>query len=423
VSLFWKLAFKNLLRHRRRNLTTALAIIIGFSGLTLVGAFILRAKYARKAQTVHLNLSGHLQIHKQDGYKKFSVKPAKYVIDSDLDKKLTEVLASFKNQIDFEARFLTGTGLILKGEYSQPFQALGYEREIFLKAMNNAAVQRWAKDWINKSVREVTEADMANVQMISVTPKIGRILGTSISDSVQLMTRTMAGALNAADADIGMMHTTGIEFADDYSIQAALPKLQELLGTDGYQYKALYLKDGVDEKKLLADLEGQFAKEGLPFEVFHFTADGIGDVYNGVMSFLYVIGLFFFFLILCVVVLSISNTLAMGIVERAKELGCLKALGFSKESIVGLFVKEASWLAGGSLLIGLLFSQFVARLINFLDIRYNPPGVEGSMQFFLAPELSVYCVLAVLLFLASTVTAYIVSNRRLQMSSIQLLTE
>lgn len=431
MKLLWRLSYRNLFRNRRRSLTTGIAIVAGFVGLSLLGAYLFRVQKGLRTNAVYINLQGHLQIYKKDSIEKFSLTPKKYIIDSELDHKLNSLLQNYSEQIEFQSRFLSGSGLLMAKNISQPFLATGYEREVLEKALHHPDVKNWATDWSKLSSEGLNSEILNNKNVISITPRIAEIIGLPVNlknlnaeqKSVQLLTRTFENDLNAVDAELGLLHTTGVALAEDNSVQTSLKLLQDLMVTEGYQYRVLFLKDGSKAFALKDKLQKDFQSEGLPLEVIHFTEGDAGQFYVGTMNFLYVISSFFVFLICGMVILSIVNSLTLGILERTAELGTLKALGFSSSQIVGLFVREAVWLSGISIAIGLLLSQITARIVNNANIRFSPPGVEGNIQFFLDPEISLFFFLAIMLFAIVVITAFQVSRKKMQRTAIELLTE
>jgi putative ABC transport system permease protein len=431
MNLLWRLAFRNLFRNKRRSLTTGIAIAAGFIGLSLLGAYIFRVQKGLQANTVYLNLQGHLQIHRKGALDHFSLSPRKYLITPEMDAAVDQVLLTYQNQIQFQARFLTGSGLIVSEKTSQPFVATGFEREVLLKALNHSYVQRWAKSWSRFNPADLKAEILSEPLLISVTPRLAGILGrpkdlrnlSQEQKDIQLITRTYYNDLNAVNAELGLLHTTGVAMAEDTSTRMPLKLLQELMATESYQYRSLFLVDGSRAQGSKKKIQADFDRQNLDLEVFHFTDGPIGEFYVGTMNFLYVMGSFFVFLICGMVALSIVNSLTLGILERTKELGTLKALGFSSKKIVGLFVRETIWLSVISIGFGIVISQIVARVVNASNIRFTPPGIEGDIQFTLDPEIFLYLLLALVLLAIAVATADRVSKKKMQSSAIELLSE
>ena len=435
MSLVWRLAFRNLWRNPRRSFTTGMAILAGFVGLTLLSGYILRVREGLKASTVYINLQGHVQIHKLGGLERFAVTPKKYLIQPELDQALEKILATDEDDIQFQGKFLSGSGLIIADNLSQPFIARGAEAQVVELANHHPTVQTWARGWNKITERTLSAENLHNPQMISITKRMGQIIGrlkagqddfttlTSEQKNVQLVTRTFANDMNAVNAELGMMHTTGVALAEDTSLRAPLAMIQELMATDGYEYRAIFLKKPEMAFRFIDRVKRQIQEQKLPLEVFHFTEGSIGELYTGTMNFFFVMGSFFVALISGMVALSIVNSLTLGILERTREIGTLKALGFSRNQIVGLFVRETLWLVGLSLSLGLVISLVACSVINAAGIRFSPPGVEGEVNFELSADVTVFLLLAVVLSVIALATSALVSRGRLKKSAIGLLSD
>jgi putative ABC transport system permease protein len=72
------LAWRNLLRNRRRSLTTLLALVIGLGSILLFGGFSRYITYG--LQTGFVRQSGHLQIQRENHFLYGSGNPAAYGI-------------------------------------------------------------------------------------------------------------------------------------------------------------------------------------------------------------------------------------------------------------------------------------------------------------------------------------------------------
>src|SRR5438105_4097120 len=73
--LLWRIAWRNLLRHRKRNLTTALAIALGFAGVTVLGGYMIRMENYLSVQAIYLGHAGHLSIYSPKGLERALADP------------------------------------------------------------------------------------------------------------------------------------------------------------------------------------------------------------------------------------------------------------------------------------------------------------------------------------------------------------
>jgi putative ABC transport system permease protein len=78
-------------------------------------------------------------------------------------------------------------------------------------------------------------------------------------------------------------------------------------------------------------------------------------------------------MIAVIIIVSITNTLIMGILERTAEIGTLMALGQRRQQILRLFVTEGAFLGviGGT--AGLLLGWLLAIVVSTLGIPMPPP--------------------------------------------------
>jgi len=426
MNLFWKMALLNLRRNRRRSLATGSAIAAGFLGLSILGSYIYGLQMGMQANMVYLNLQGHIQIHKKDSFARFSITPKKYLLTPELDAQIDEALKPLARDIDFQGKFLTGSGLVISGTHSQPFLATGFDRETLRLAHDSPFVHQWGRMILSQ---QGVSGDFGTApDALSLTPRLAEILAlpegqAGIGQPLQLATTTFERDLNAAGAVLGGYHSTGIELAEDTSVRMSLPLLQNLLATDGYQWRSLFLHQGVDVHAFQKTLAARFAAMGLPLETWRFDQEGLGDFYLGSINFLVVMGFFFVVLICTMVALSIVNSLTLGILERTKELGTLKALGFSRAQIVGLFVREAVWLTAISMIFGFALSLVVSVLVNTFDIRFHPPNIEGEIRLMLQPNARLDILFCTCLLVIAAATAALVSNKKLKASAVKLLSD
>jgi putative ABC transport system permease protein len=104
-----------------------------------------------------------------------------------------------------------------------------------------------------------------------------------------------------------------------------------------------------------------------------------------------------------IIVLSISNTLVMSVLERTGEIGTLMALGLRRRKILQLFAAEGILLGliGGTL--GLLIGLALAHVLSAIGIPMPPP--PGMNRGFTGEILVTWPLAANAFILAATTTA------------------
>lgn len=429
--MMWKLAFRNLFRNKRRTVATGAAIVAGFTGLLLLGGYINRAEKGIKYQAIYLLYRGHISIFKKEGLQRFATKPSFYQLTEDNQKIIEEKLKKYSHEIEWAGKALTGSGLISNGEKSFPFMASGVDTVTLEKSIIHERVKEFARDFITADSDEFVKAIKKDPSSISITAKLGRLIGrqTPFRDlseeqkSVQLAGMDYYGDLNAVDVTLAASHTTGSAFLEDAGLIASFEYLQQLYNTQGAQYVMVYLINENQISKIVTGLNTVFKNENLPFEAFPFDDTGISPNYVGTMGFLYTMAGFFVFLICGAVALSIVNSLTMGIVERTREIGTFRAIGYKSSQISWMMTQESIWLCILGGFTGITLALIIVFIVNNLNITFNTPGVALPIQFILTVNATlVFTIIAAFLILVS-VTSYLVSHFKLKMKIVELLSD
>jgi len=158
---------------------------------------------------------------------------------------------------------------------------------------------------------------------------------SSNDPNVQLAGRTFQNNFSAIDAEIVGFYSSGLELLEESAAQLPLEALQKLYETEAVTKMAIYLPWDTPVEENAALLNSELKKAGLDLEVHHFKEFSVNPFYAGFMNLIYVMSAFFLTLAVCVVTLTVSDTMTMSVLERSKEIGTLRAVGFKKPPIRG----------------------------------------------------------------------------------------
>ena len=420
-----KLAYLNLFRNKRRTLSTALAICIGFIGLNLLGAYIFRVKKALDTTSVYSALHGHIKLFKRDSLVQFSLQPKKFIFEKPELDQVESLLAEFESDIDYVGKNINGSGLLSNGTMSHPVLFLSFEPEVYARSLLQPDVMNWGRDWVLPSQFKNVEIFRNNNEVMSVTPRIADIMSLkyplNTNESLQLAGRSLDGDLNAVNLELGAEHTTGMQFLEDTLVLVPLKKVQELLGTEGAESLSIYLKPKTELRSFKKHLDSRLDRLAFMTDSYFYYDEKINSVYLGTIGFLVVMGSFFVFLIGTAVSLSIVNSLTMGIIERTREIGTLFAVGFKRRDVTRLFILENVLLCLFSICVGILFSFLIASLVNSLDIRFTPPSVSGKIQFRLVWNFTIALWVSIFTLVLTAVSSAVVMRNKSKIKLIDLL--
>jgi len=441
---WWRIAARNLRRNWRRNVVTTTAIACGFAGLVLVAGYLRRVELYNATTAVYLAHAGHLSIYRKGGLERATFLPQRYAIDAKESARIGEILRRDPNVERF-AGYLEGVALVSNGCSSVPVIALGMEPEADHFVRHHPRVVRELPE-LAKPLRGVELAQAPPLlRGVSLSTGLAHRLSRSVRggnadanvdtrsksacdpagskrepSDVDVLGTTFDGSLAAFSGSVVGEHTTGQQQLDDSSLIVPLTTLQDFYATDGVTHLAVFLKDPRDLKKRAVELERALQGQGLALNVYPFDDERISLFYVGARDFLLVLSAFVGIVVFFVVVLSIVNTQTMTLLERSRELGALRSIGFTRAGVSRLFLREAALLAAIGLLFGGLLALVVALSVNGLNVRYTPPGIVGDMQLMLKPEFRAWWQYGAALFATVLVATRLVVRSRTKMRIAEL---
>lgn len=445
----WRLAARNLGRNRRRNLATGVSIALGFCGLVLIGGYAVRVERFLRTNTVYLQQVGHLALYKEDGLERGTAQPAKYALSAE-EQETIAALLNKRPEVEFFGRQLVGMGLAGNGCKTIPFFALGVEPDVQARALTHPEVQQASPELSvplqGKLLAHYPDVDGATALAAGLAELLGKAKvhdetgaapadGMQVPDcsteagraalandaNVQLAGLTWGGSMSAVDAEVVNVFHTPLAETEDGTLVSSIKTLQLLYDTDAVTYLSLYLKDARDAHRLGPAIEAEVRAAGVPVRVYPFDDERVGPYYAGTMPFLYSLVGFIGILVATVVVLSILNAMTLSILERTRELGMLRALGFNRGQVLGLCLREAVLLSVLAVAAGLGLALVAVWLINGANVRFSPPGVPGTIQFMLTPTPALCAALAALILPLSALAAWMAVRRKTGAGIVSLL--
>jgi putative ABC transport system permease protein len=437
----WTLAFRNLRRHRRRNLVTALAIALGYAGLAILFGYAAFAERLLRVGAVYMQHRGHLAVYAKDGLRRAEAKPSAYALTPAAQETILEALRA-DPRVEAAGRYLVGSGIAGNGCKSFPMRAVGLEPDLEPRLVRHPEmVALWGDGEGPIAGRAFydapgVEAPLALGQRLArflekdraisaeppppEPPGAGGALDCDAPDVVarlaadpfvQLGARTADGSFGAVEGQaVGLFRAYSTEESKT-AIQAPLETLQRLYDTDRVTYVAAYLRDHRDLRAVERDLVARLRAAGVEVSIHRFDDPVANPFFAGTMGFLVSMVLFIVILVANVVAFSVLNAMTLATIERAREMGTLRSVGFTRGQLRGLFLREAALLTGLAVAAGAVVAVATAALVKAADIRFEPPGSGGEVRLQLAPPAEVLAGMAIF-FLAVTLVATFVAIRR-----------
>ncbi|MEQ4452822.1 ABC transporter permease [Kosakonia sp. YIM B13605] len=363
-----KFSFLNLFRHKKRTVSTTIAIMLGGVSIFLYGGFIDYSFWILKEQTIRTNI-GHVQIYNPK-YFETSNKSRSLIADyANLKKEilndhaLSDDISTISGQLEF-------SGVVSQYENltSSFFSGLGVEPLPSLK--------------LGSFDKVISGSDLSRVKTNEVTlgEGLAGTLNANYGDWLDIMTVNTHGGQGALSLKLRGIFSSGIKDYDDVAMKMPLATAQKLMGTDGVSKVLILLKN--DNTDMFIDRLRHFIDEHhLPLIVKSWKDASI--FYQQVESLLSGIYFFIKLIVALIVIFMISNAMTMNIIERTREITTLRAIGLQPLHVSRLFLLEGIFIgtlgAIGSLLIGFI----LAGIINLHGIAMPPsPGqTQGYTAF------------------------------------------
>jgi putative ABC transport system permease protein len=227
-------------------------------------------------------------------------------------------------------------------------------------------------------------------------------LGVDVGGTVVLLANTAAGSMSGVEGTVRGLFNTVAKAYDDSAIRVPLPLAQELLRVNGSHRWILVLDQTDETLQTTRALKAQFRDSGVEFVPWYDMADFYDKVVALLSRQVGVVRL----IITVIIVLSISNTMMMNVLERTSEIGTCMALGRTRRQIMRQYMYEGLTigLIGGGL--GALLGWLLAALISFVGIPMPPP--PGMSQGYMG-EILVTSDLVLQTFLLALGTTFFAS--------------
>jgi putative ABC transport system permease protein len=349
----WKLALRNVLRHKARSGMTLLAIVVGVVGLILSGGFVQDIFKQLGEMLIH-SQSGHMQVSREGYFERGARSPEKFLIAE--PEPLRQSIAAVDGVDDVMARVYF-SGLLNNGRSDLPIIGEGIEP---------ARENRLGTSLVMSAGRALEEGDESGM---IIGHGLAHALKLQPGDWATLVLNTADGALNSLEFEvIGIFQT----FSKDYDARAVrvpLAAARELLFTEGVNTLVVALRQTEDTAAIVAALRERHAaddlevKDWLELNDFYVKTVEMYDAQFGVLR----------IIILLMVLLSVANSVNMSVFERVGEFGTMMALGNRGSRVFALIVAENAIIGLAGAVAGVVLGIVLALAISAVGIPMPPP--------------------------------------------------
>lgn len=353
--LKFSLAF---LREPQRWSMAGLAIVFGTVALILADGFIERIFVDFRESIIRSNL-GHFQVLPADAG---SHAPSSSMVA--LRPAIDGALAEFPGAL--VAARLSFVGLASHGDRTVSFIGEGVEPQREQTLSSQLVVERG---------RPLESADEGS---LLVGEGLARNLDADVGDVVTLLVTTPAGGVNAIEAPVVGIFYTSTKAYDDRALRLPLPSAQALLRQAAISRFVGVLPQTSDTDEAVGALRAALGAEAVRVKSWRDLADFYNKTVQLFSSQLAIVRA----VIVAIVLLSVSNTLARNVMERTSEIGTMMALGRTRSAVARLFVGEGLILGLACGIAGVLLGWVLAVVVSAVGIPMPPP--PGMARGFVA---------------------------------------
>ena len=382
-----KLATRNMLRHRRRSLLALATVGSGVIAFLLAGGFINWVLVSMREATIHSQL-GHIQITRPGYFSEGLGDPYNHLLPAAAQQ--AEQIRRIPD-VKTVAPRLAFSGLLSKADATVSFLGEGID------PIQEAPIT----DEIN--IVEGKDLTESPPNSLLLGQGLAASIDAHVGDTLVLLATTQHGRINAVEARVAGIFVTVAKAYDDSVLRAPITLARTLMDVEGATSWAILLA----ETEHTTDAVTRFRQDLDPaeFEIIPWT--DLADFYNKTVElFGKQVGIVRL-LIALIVILSISNTMTMAVMERTNEIGTSMALGVRRSSILRLFVLEGLVVGVVGGIGGTAIGLVLGELISAVGIPMPPPpgmttGYLGEIQ--ISTELSIDALsLAIVTTLAASI--------------------
>lgn len=356
----WSLAFRNIRRDSRRSTVTMVSVGVGVLGVLLFLGYVQFVERTLSAVVIYRQGNGHVQVYKKDALAHLATRPEQFSIDV-LAQQRVRAIADRIAGVALVTPQMEGVGIIQNGDRTAVFLATGVvpEDDRKIRRAGSAMVETSMDDFVAGAALD------AGKPAIWLTRQLEQVLGLPPAGAAGAAYVQLAGIgfdrrLNASDADVAGEFSTSIEETENKTIKVPLALLQDLYRTRDVSRMVVMLSNRDRTASVAAQLQHALDSELPGYEVTTWKHPAIGTLYESVMGFMTLVFGFTGLIVLLVCVLTVQNTINISVLERVRELGALRAMGYGRRRLGGLFAREALILASIGALGGIIAAILVA---------------------------------------------------------------
>jgi ABC-type lipoprotein release transport system permease subunit len=378
-ALLFRLAWRNVLRNRRRSAVILVAIAVGLWAMLVFAGFT-RGWSDDVSRNAIETLTGHLQIHAPG-----------YLQDPSVDHVMSAPGEALRELLDGEAVAAWASRVRVPAVVMSERETAG----VTLVGIDPAREE--GLSFIADAVKEGRHLAGAGDDGIVLGRKLAERLGTGLGKRVVIMSQAADHSVVDRGFPIVGLYRADRSITEMTFVFVGREVAQEMLGLGtGVSEVAVTLRDptrvGAFVERVRAVTAGSDVQPWTALEPMAQAMVALGAAW-----------IWMFYVVMYIAMaFGLVNTLLMAVLERTREFGLLQALGMRPHLIVRQVLAESSVLLAVGVLAGaLLAGATLALLHDGIDLSALAAGAEmWGMSKVIYPALSASDVVSAIVFIA-----------------------
>ena len=367
----FRLASRNLRRNTQRTLVATLTVAFGIVAFLLAGGFISWIFEQMRESAIHSQF-GHVQIVRPGYYEKGVADPYAFLLPEQSDASLVvERVPGFRSLTPR----LAFSGLISHGDTTIAFIGDGVD------PVNEKPVSTQVNIVSGRNLERDDEA------AVILGEGLAHAMGVKPGDTVVLLVTTATGGPGAVEVKVAGTFATTTKEYDDSALRLPIRVARKLMKVKGATSWVVLLDETRRTDEAKQYLVENLSRSG--YEIVPWTA--LADFYNKTVVLFSKQVSVVKFIIGLIIVLTISNTQMMSVLERTTEIGTSLAIGLRRMTLMRMFVVEGALIGAVGGVLGVFLGFVLAHAISAIGIPMPPPPgmARGFMgEILIVPQLA-----------------------------------
>jgi putative ABC transport system permease protein len=351
-----RLAFLEVTRRKRRSAVAVLSVAFGVMALLLAAGFIEWIFWSMRESTIRSGL-GHLQVTRPGYQDSGQADPLAFLLED--PEPLMQPAGSLSGvPVETVAPRITFFGIVSRGEVSLSFQGEG---------VHPARERPLSQSIVMVAGQPLSERP--GQREVLLGEGLAANLGAQVGDTLVLLVNSPSGGVNGAEARVAGIFSTITKAYDDTAMRLPLDLARPLLRVQGASKWIVTLDDTAQTDRAVEALRAQ-----LPAAEYEIRSwRDLADFYNKTVVLFSKQVSVLKLIVIAIVILTISNTMTISVLERTTEIGTALALGITPRLVLRGFLVEGLALGMAGAVVGLLAGLAAAQAISAVGIPMPPP--------------------------------------------------